>query len=61
MANAKVESWRMDPELSARLRRTAEEKGQSFSDVMREAVLSYLGDCPTCGQQIPAAASRAEG
>lgn len=61
MANEKVESLRMDPELSARLRRMADEKGQTFSDVMREAVRSYLGDCPACGQQIPAVGNGTEG
>ena len=39
-------SWR-------RLKKRAEENGESLSDLLRRGALMVLGICPTCGQKAP--------
>lgn len=43
-------TFRLPAELAEALRLHAERKGESVSDVIRDAVLSALGTCPTCEQ-----------
>lgn len=41
-------SFRLDAEIVAALRKVAEERGESLSDVLRRGALLVLGYCPTC-------------
>ena len=45
-------SVRLDNDVVNALKQAAEQRGENFSDVMRDAALAYLGKCPTCGHQI---------
>lgn len=51
MAETSAASFRLPADLLEALRKHAEERGESFSDVLRRAALMVLGVCPTCGQQ----------
>ena len=45
-------SVRLDAEVISALKLAAEQRGETFSDVVRSAALIYLGKCPTCGHEI---------
>jgi hypothetical protein len=45
-------SFRLDAEIVTALRKRADERGESLSDVMRSAALLILGYCPTCHQKV---------
>ena len=51
MTRTPATSFRLPPELLAALREHADERGETVSDALRDAVLALLGRCPTCGQQ----------
>lgn len=42
-------SFKLDDRLRSAIRRAAEERGVSASDVIRDAVSAFVGVCPTCG------------
>jgi ribbon-helix-helix CopG family protein len=48
MTQREMTSFRLEPEIVAALRKHAEERGESLSDVLRRAALLVLGYCPTC-------------
>jgi len=53
MAKDEMTSFRLPGDMAAALRERAGQRGESLSDVMREAALMLLGTCPTCGR-LPA-------
>ena len=42
----------MDPDVTRAMQELANQRGETFSDVMRDAALLLLGNCPTCGHKI---------
>lgn len=45
-------SFRLPGDIIAALRKLAEDRGETLSDVLRQAALVRLGICPTCGRTI---------
>jgi Ribbon-helix-helix protein, copG family len=54
-AAKEMTSVRLDAEILAALRKLAEERGESLSDILRRAALLVLGYCPTCQRKVGAA------
>ena len=45
-------SFRLEPDSAAALRKHAEERDESLSDVLRRGALLVLGYCPTCQRKV---------
>jgi hypothetical protein len=52
MAETEMASFRLPGDIVAALRKLAEDRGETLSDVLRQAALAKLGICPTCGRTI---------
>lgn len=52
MAETEMTSFRLPGDIIAALRKLAEDRGETLSDVLRQAALVRLGICPTCGRTI---------
>jgi hypothetical protein len=44
-------SFRLPGDITAALRKMADENGETISDLLRRGALMVLGICPTCGQE----------
>ena len=52
MPAREMASFRLEPDLVAALRKHAEEREESLSDVLRRGALMVLGYCPTCQRKV---------
>lgn len=57
MAQREMASFRLEADLVAALRKHAEERDESMSDVLRRGALMVLGYCPTCQRKIETGAA----
>ncbi len=51
MSKRNVTSIELPPDLHAQIEQEAKETGVSRSQLIRHAIASMLGVCPTCGQR----------